>query len=272
VINQCWTYWSFLIPDLWSSLFISIIFNVTSVTHLQSSTKNSKFSEVLCVIQKWNSYSCCHCYPPQTVIWKSICVPTIASRKPWHFCMVLPSSRKHKNYMQRMSCSLERNWDITNTQHSPEVIWDRLSRNSKSWKSFRSTTEAVSEMFASSIVQNGGLDRYRWFSLTQLIQYFFSLFNCWSDCSWHYKSFRHQLELWFRKMVVTLNLFWTGKNAHYAFMCFLVMGFPYSMTILWNFVDIISLWLHIVGNGILSCDIRLLFQVIMLCLQLMGFF
>jgi hypothetical protein len=47
--------------------------------------------------------------------------------------------------------------------------------NSKLWKSFRNTTEAVKEVFVSSIVQNGGRDRYRWlFSLTQLIQFFFS--------------------------------------------------------------------------------------------------
>jgi hypothetical protein len=130
-------------------------------------------------------------------------------------------------------------------------------------------------MFASSIVQNGGSNRYRrLFSLTQLIQFFFFsflFFYCCSNQSWHYKGCRCQLELWFCKMVVTLNLFQTSKNAHYAFMCFLVMGFPYNTTILWNFVGIISLSLYILGNGVLSCDIRLMLKVIMLCLQLRLF-
>lgn len=70
-------------------------------------------------------------------------------------------------------------------------------------------------------------------------------FYCFSNQSWHYKGSRCQLKLWFYKMVVTLNLFQTSKNAQYAFMCFFVMGFPYNVTILWNFVDIISLSLHI---------------------------
>jgi hypothetical protein len=58
--------WSFflVIPELCKCSVYIHSFNATSVTPLQSSTKNLKFSQVLCVIQKRNSYICCDCYHP----------------------------------------------------------------------------------------------------------------------------------------------------------------------------------------------------------------
>jgi hypothetical protein len=62
------------------------------------------------------------------------------------------------------------------------------------------------------------------------------------------------------------------RNMH-LLVCFLVVGLPRGMTILWNFMDIISLFVSIciAGNRVLSCDIRLLFEVLMLCLRPISF-